>query len=211
MAEYAVPFLPALTGREGLTASAVVCALALLQWRGIRLGNAVQVGASLVVEPEVLSGGRASTLALQGSTEAAQFTAADTVGRAQRVIDEDHERLHEITRRIRQTHDLGVLAEALDDLNEALVEHFAHEEHPQGLYAVLGTRAPEVRQKVAAILAEHARILDNVQSLVLKARRPEGEHRSLAEQAALLANLLGDHEKRENQVARAVLGPAGHG
>ena len=159
---------------------------------------------------EVLSGGRASTLALSGSTEAAQFTAADTVGRAQRIIDEDHARLHEITRRIRQTHDLGALVEALDDLNDALVEHFAHEEHPQGLYAVLGTRAPEVRQKFAAVLAEHARILENVQSLVLKARRPEGDHRSLAEQAALLSHLLGDHEMRESQVARAILGPAAH-
>jgi isocitrate lyase len=160
---------------------------------------------------EVLSGGRASTLALQGSTEAAQFTAADTVGRAQRIIDEDHERLHQITRRLRQTHDLGELAEALDQLNEALVEHFAREEHPQGLYAVLGTRAPEVRRKFAAILAEHARILENVQSLVLKARGAEGDHRSLSEQAALLAHVLGDHEKRESQVARAILAPAAHG
>ncbi|HEY6105977.1 MAG TPA: hemerythrin domain-containing protein, partial [Anaeromyxobacteraceae bacterium] len=139
------------------------------------------------------------------------FTAADTVGRAQRVIDEEHERLHEITRRIRRTHDLGALAEALDDLNGALVEHFAHEEHPQGLYALLGVGAPENRKKFAAILAEHARILENVQSLVLKARRSDGDHRSLAEQAALLAHLLGDHERRENLVARAILGPAARG
>ncbi|HEU4382547.1 MAG TPA: isocitrate lyase [Anaeromyxobacteraceae bacterium] len=157
---------------------------------------------------EVLSAGRASTLALSGSTEAAQFAAADTVGRAQRVIEEDHDRLHQITRRIRQTHDLGQLADALDELNAALVEHFAHEEHPQGLYGILGSRAPEVRRKFAAILAEHARILENVQSLVLRARAAEGDHRTLSEQAALLAHLLGDHEMRESQVARALLAPA---
>jgi isocitrate lyase len=154
---------------------------------------------------EVLSGGRASTLALEGSTETAQFTAAETVGRAQRVIDEDHQRLSEIARRLRQTHDLGQLAEALDDLNGALREHFAREEHPQGLYALLGARAPEVRRKLAAILAEHARILANAQELVLEARRPEGDHRSLSEQAARLAQLLGDHESREGQVAETAL------
>ncbi len=160
---------------------------------------------------EVLSAGRASTLALSGSTEAAQFAEADTVGRAQRLIDEDHDRLHQITRRIRQTHDLSELADTLDELNAALVEHFAHEEHPQGLYAVLGTHAPEARRKFAAILAEHARILENVQSLVLKARGAGGDHGSIAEQAALLAHILGDHEARENQVARAILTPAAPG
>ncbi len=157
---------------------------------------------------EVLSAGRVSTLALQGSTEAAQFDAADPVGRAERLIDEDHQTLHQITRRLRQTHDLSELAVALDDLNAALVEHFAREEHPQGLYALLGARAPEVRRKLAAILAEHARILENVQSLVLRARGPDGDHHSLSEQAALLAHLLGDHEMRESQVTRTLLAPA---
>ncbi|HYQ82182.1 MAG TPA: hemerythrin domain-containing protein, partial [Anaeromyxobacteraceae bacterium] len=157
---------------------------------------------------EVLSAGRASTLALSGSTEAAQFAEADTVGRAQRLIDEDHDRLHGITRRIRQTHDFSELADALDELNAALVDHFAREEHPQGLYAVLGTRGPELRRKFAAILAEHARILENVQSLVLRARGAGGDHGSIAEQAALLAHLLGDHEARESQVTRAILAPA---
>jgi len=156
---------------------------------------------------EVLSAGQASTLALQGSTEASQFQPSDTVKRAQRIIDEDHERLHDISRRIKQSRDMSALTAALEDLNSTLVEHFAHEEHPQGLFAILGTRAPAERQAFAEILAEHESILANVREILDQARKGKGEHAGLAAQAAMLAHILGDHEKRESQVAQAILGP----
>jgi hemerythrin len=156
---------------------------------------------------EVLSAGQASTLALSGSTEAAQFQPGDTVRRAQRIIDEDHARLHEITRRIKQSKDLAALAEALDDLNQTLVEHFAHEEHPQGLFAILGTKAPSERQKFSEILAEHESILENVRELLAQARSGKAAHAGLAAQAAMLGNILGDHERRESQVTAAIMGP----
>jgi len=156
---------------------------------------------------EVLSAGQASTLALVESTEAAQFQPSDTVRRAQGIIDADHERLHDISRRVRQTKDLPSLAAALEELNGALVEHFAHEEHPQGLFAILGTRAPADRQRFAEILAEHESILANARELLDQARKGRGEHAGLAAQAAMLARILGDHERRETQVTQAILGP----
>ena len=48
MAEYIGPLVPALAGRERVTAAAVVVGLALLQWRGIRIGDVVQQAMSLV-------------------------------------------------------------------------------------------------------------------------------------------------------------------
>jgi basic amino acid/polyamine antiporter, APA family len=41
--EYVGPLVPALQGREAVTASVVVVAFALIQWRGIRIGNLVQL------------------------------------------------------------------------------------------------------------------------------------------------------------------------
>ncbi|HVP69575.1 MAG TPA: malate synthase A [Anaeromyxobacteraceae bacterium] len=156
---------------------------------------------------EVLSAGQASTLALVESTEAAQFQPSDTVQRAQRLLDEDHAKLHEIGRRIRQSKEMPTLVRALEDLNATLVEHFAREEHPQGLFAILGTKAPVERQKFAEILAEHESILANVRELLDQAREGKGEHAGLAAQAAMLSRILGDHEKRESEVTQAILGP----
>ena len=46
--EYAGPLMPGMTGHASLTASAVVIAFALLQWRGIRIGDAAQQITSLL-------------------------------------------------------------------------------------------------------------------------------------------------------------------
>ena len=48
LGEYAGPLLPGMTGRDWVTASAVVVGIALLQWHGIRIGDAAQQLASLV-------------------------------------------------------------------------------------------------------------------------------------------------------------------
>lgn len=48
LAEYAAPLLPPLLGRESLGAAAVVVTFALLQWRGVRIGDAAQRATSLV-------------------------------------------------------------------------------------------------------------------------------------------------------------------
>lgn len=48
LGEYLAPLVPALTGHEKLTASAVVVAFGLLQWRGIRIGDLAQRATSLL-------------------------------------------------------------------------------------------------------------------------------------------------------------------
>jgi len=48
LGEYTGPLIAPLAGRAAYTAIAVVIAFALLQWRGIRIGDAVQQGMSLI-------------------------------------------------------------------------------------------------------------------------------------------------------------------
>jgi len=156
---------------------------------------------------ETVSAGQASTLALTGSTEQAQFQPGDTVHAAKRAIDQDHAKLHEIIHRIKKSKDMPALASTLHELNDTLVDHFAREEHPQGLFAILGTRSPKEREAFAEILAEHESILVNVRELLDQARATKGEHAGLAAQAAMLGSILGDHEKREAQVTAAIMGP----
>lgn len=47
LAEYSGPLIAPLAGHESLTAAAVVIAFALLQWRGVRIGDAAQRATSL--------------------------------------------------------------------------------------------------------------------------------------------------------------------
>jgi basic amino acid/polyamine antiporter, APA family len=48
LGEYSGPLIPLLRGRAGLTATAVILAFMLLQWRSIRIGDAAQRGMSLL-------------------------------------------------------------------------------------------------------------------------------------------------------------------
>ena len=48
LGEYVAPLVPVLIGHEKLTASAVVIAFGVLQWRGIRIGDLAQQATSLV-------------------------------------------------------------------------------------------------------------------------------------------------------------------
>jgi len=141
-------------------------------------------------------------------TNSARFLSADSVERAQRALDQDHERLHPIGWRIQQSGSDGkALAAALEELQSALIEHFAHEESPQGLLAITGTRASADGQALAEILAEHQSVLENVQELLSQARAGVTSPASLAAQATMLTRILGDHEEREKQLTTAILAP----
>jgi hemerythrin len=134
--------------------------------------------------------------------------ATDAVERAQRVLDQDHERLHSISRRIqRSASDGSALAAALQDLHAALLEHFAREEHPQALAGILVSKTQAERDAFAEILAEHESILSNVEELEEQSRTGKAVPAGLAAQAVMLSSFLGDHERRENQLMRALLAP----
>jgi hypothetical protein len=85
---------------------------------------------------ETITGGQASTKALAGSTEAAQFTAGDRLAAAQRVMEADHQDLCVLTERVRAARDLPALAAAVDELAgersrlaDIIAEHGGPEPH----------------------------------------------------------------------------------
>jgi hypothetical protein len=158
-----------------------------------------------------VSGGSASTLALEGSTEKAQFRPAapppapESAREVQLAIDEDHRRLDELTRRLERSPDATSLGAALEDLSRTLREHFAHEEHAKGLYGLLGSREPALRGELERLVEEHQDILQIVSGLVERTRAPEavaaGE---LAALAGALAARLAEHESRELRLVAAL-------
>src|SRR6266540_2523238 len=134
----------------------------------------------------IVSGGTASTLAFDGSTEAAQFTAAGKGGethaaeQVRAALDEDHSRL--------------------EGLRSMLTEHFAHEEHAKGLYGLLGSTWHH-RREIERMTQEHRQLLSALQGLADRAKG-NGPEADLVRQSGELAGQLLDHELREVMLAK---------
>jgi len=125
---------------------------------------------------------------------------------AKQAVDQDHERLHAISRRIQHSaSDGAALAAALEEFHTALVDHFSNEEYPQGVLAALARRAPAEREAFAEILAEHESFLSNVQELLSQARDGKVPAAGLAARATMLARILGEHERRERAAMSALV------
>jgi malate synthase len=156
-----------------------------------------------------VSGGTASTLALEGSTETAQFHAGghatggavpdgQAIAQVTRVLEEDHARVEELAARLRDAKDVAGIASALEELSQALREHFAHEEHAKGFYGVLAARSPETHTQLEDLVREHRRILDELGELLQRAKSPAGQTaQELTGRAGALFSTLMAHEKRE--------------
>ncbi|HTN52951.1 MAG TPA: malate synthase A [Anaeromyxobacter sp.] len=152
-----------------------------------------------------VSGGSASTLALEGSTEQAQFqgpapAARPTHGAEQirRALEEDHDRLNALMGRTEQAADAAALTSALEELAQTLQEHFAHEEHAKGFYGLLSARDAALRGKLAAMVDEHQEILRRLSALLEKAKSPQGHTAAdLSQLASEVTRRIADHEARE--------------
>jgi malate synthase len=157
------------------------------------------------------SGGTASTLALEHSTEAAQFTTAGQPGAAHapdqitRAIGEDHDRLRELTGRLAAAQDVGALAAALEDLSRTLIEHFSHEEHATGFFGILSARHADYGVQTARLVDEHQEILEDLGRLVTRGKGPKAPSPTeLAPLAVAFATRLQDHEARESKLVQAL-------
>jgi malate synthase len=156
-----------------------------------------------------VSGGTASTLALEGSTEAAQFTAAGKTGRThaaeqvQAALHEDHGRIEALVARLAEAKDLSAVTAALESLTQLLTEHFAHEEHQKGFYGLLSATSPEYRAMVAGMIEEHRELLGTLQQL-RERTKGQATPSDLAPLAAALGTRIRDHEAREMMLARAL-------
>jgi malate synthase len=153
------------------------------------------------------SGGTASTLALEHSTEAAQFTApgaAQVASQVTKALDEDHDRLHQLTGRLAEAGDVAALGHALEELSRTLSEHFAQEEHAKGFYGILTARGPEYRAQTARLTEEHQEILRDLGALVRSSKDGTPSAGELGRAASELTARLHDHEARELTLVKAL-------
>jgi len=153
---------------------------------------------------EAITAGQASTKALAGSTEAAQFTHADRLAAAKQSMDADHAELAAYVGRVKAAQgDPATLRAALQKLVSFLGEHFEREERDQGIFGILAPRGTSDQGE--QLLTEHRKILADARALVEDGAAGRVAPR-LAEDAAKLAAALADHELREHAMAERALG-----
>ena len=134
------------------------------------------------------------------------MTVTTTVAHAHEELREDHQRLHALVDRLRASSDLAVLAAALEELHAALTAHFNAEEKPGGLYDALGVCVPEFRAPLSGLVDDHFRIAAALRDMRDRARQAPGHAPdALLGEAARLAQVLGEHEKREHAMVDAAI------
>lgn len=134
------------------------------------------------------------------------MTATPTVAHAHEELLEDHRNLHALVDRLRAAGDLDALTRILEELQAALTAHFNAEEKPGGLYDALGVCVPEYRTQLAALVDDHFRIAAALREMRDRARLALGGlHDPLLAEAIRLAQVLGDHEKREHAMVDAAM------
>jgi hypothetical protein len=129
-----------------------------------------------------------------------------TVARAHEELLGDHQRLRTLVDRLRERPEPDALFLLLDELHAALVCHFNAEERPGGLYDTLGACVPELRTQLSGLVDDHFRITAALRDLRERARQdPSRAGDSLQDAAWRLAQVLGEHEKRELAMVDAAI------
>ena len=129
-----------------------------------------------------------------------------TVAHAHEELREDHRRLRAVVDRLRAAPDLDALAAVLEELHAALTAHFNAEEKPGGLYDALGVCVPEFRSQLSGLVDDHFRLAAALRDMRDRARQSLGSaHDPLLGEAVRLAQVLGEHEKREHAMVDAAM------
>jgi hypothetical protein len=122
-------------------------------------------------------------------------------------LADEHRRLMALVSLLESGHDIARLAPMLRELHDLLVDHFAHEQFPGGLYEQLGAYGSQHHAELKELIREHCSVLSAARALVEHAERPQAGTRLLDELVRLLA-VLRAHEIKEHRLVRKLQGDA---
>jgi Hemerythrin HHE cation binding domain len=126
---------------------------------------------------------------------------AEAVEEKRHEVFEDHEALRAILARVEGSNDLRRLPLQLVELRSLLQDHFALEEAPDGMAAVVRDNAPNQLGKLEGIMAQHPSLLDALDEILDKARRVvNGPLAELDDDLRALCDRLREHEAEETRL-----------
>jgi hypothetical protein len=126
---------------------------------------------------------------------------ADTAQEKQHEVFEDHEALRAILARVEECTELRRLPLQLVELRVLLKDHFALEEAPDGMAAVVRDNAPNQLGRLQGLMSQHPSLLDALDEILDKARRVvNGPLTELDDDLRALCDRLREHEAEETRL-----------
>lgn len=96
----------------------------------------------------------------------------------------------------------AVLVRRLDELHRLLVNHFAHEQFPGGLYETMGAFGSRWHEDLRGLIQDHCHILSEARAILERARKSTpAERNELQVDVNALIERLAEHERKEHRLA----------
>jgi hypothetical protein len=121
-------------------------------------------------------------------------------------LAEEHRRIMGLLDQLERHGSVAQLAPLLEELHALLINHFAHEQFPGGLYEALGGFGSAYHEELRALVREHCEILSALGAVLEHARLAGAAQASqlLSEVGAVVASLRA-HERREHALAQRLV------
>lgn len=128
------------------------------------------------------------------------------IEKSYRALAEEHQEIMNLVHRLEQHRSLVQLVPLLEELHALLINHFAHEQFPGGLYESLGAYGSAHHEDLRVLVNEHCVILSSVRGVLERARLANETQSAqiLNEVAAVIASLH-QHEHKEHRLAEKLL------
>lgn len=139
-------------------------------------------------------------------TEAPQVDRRAQLELAHSQLSDEHRTIMALVGRLKRNAHDAELEPLLEELHKNLVNHFAHEQFPGGLYESMGAYGSAYHNDLRVLIGEHCTILSAVRGLLEKvrlcgARTQPGLHEDVADVVAWLEA----HEHKEHKLADKLL------
>ena len=136
-----------------------------------------------------------------------QAVAATGLQQAYSELAFEHKSILALVKRVQDTRDVPTLVPLLDDLHDLLMNHFAHEQYPGGLYDAMGaTGSKKHQQQVEELLADHNYMLSTLRDVLDRAHgRAADSDEGLLQDIGAVVERLHQHERKEHALAEELL------
>ena len=115
---------------------------------------------------------------------------------------DEHRRLMALIARIEAQDSSSGLTPLLEELHGLLVNHFAHEQFPGGLYERMSATDTSCHEEIRTLVREHCEILSTARALLEHCRlQGQDTGASLLDDVSAFIGTLHAHEQREHRLA----------
>lgn len=123
-----------------------------------------------------------------------------------RDLADEHRRIMTLVERLERHRGLTDLPTLLEELHELLVDHFAHEQFPGGLYEALGAFDSAYHEELRLLVREHCELLSYTRGVLERSRvAVAADAMPLLHEVGTVIARLREHEHREHALTSKLL------